>query len=245
MVDNKTIYIYILFYLSFCTLEAETIKVSYDYHNVPPYAIIEDGILTGGLIWDIFEELKSRIDIKIVYIRVPRVRQVEKLLEGSIDVLSITNPLWLGDKAYMAYWSPKLFSQKAIFFYRSNSNININYINDLYGLRIGCIRGYHYGNLSPYFETGSIIKVSNSNLDNNLKMLNAGRLDAILDSEILLRYRVKDLSNYKISSYIPLTNDIYFAYSPIGHINRELLNREIQKLVDEGFIENLLDKYMK
>lgn len=245
MIDIKIVYIFLLFYLSFTILSDNTIKVSFDYHNIPPYAVIENNKLVGGLIKDIFDELQRRVDIKVIYVRVPRARQIDKLLDGSIDILSIMNPKWLEGKADLVYWSPKLFSQRSVFFYKKEGWVDINSINDLYGLRVGCIRGYHYGILSPYFEKGSIIMVSNSNLDNNLKMLNAGRLDAILDSEILLRYRVKDLARYTISPFIPLTNDIYFAYSPISHINRDLLNREIQKLVDEGFIENLLDKYMK
>jgi len=226
--------------------DSPELKISFGVHNAEPYAFINKGKLEAGIIKDISEALSQKLGIKVSYINVPRKRLEAYLKSGKTHIVFMSNPAWVKN-ADDFYWSIPLFQQSDIFVVDSQRAFPINKFSDLYGKRLGTISGYHYENLDQDLQDGKIIRDDVSDLATNFKKLQSGRIDSLVDANILVDYYLKKHSakhKFIVTEKAASINDNYamFTRKPLP-IDYERINAELLQLKESGKIDEIIARY--
>jgi len=246
---SRIFLISILFASCFNLLEAKEqpkeINFSFGSHNGAPYIIKNNNKVIGGVIWDIAHELSKELNAQAKFLNIPRKRQASFLEKGETDVLLISNPIWLNNTKKLI-WSNPLFNESDVLVTLADKPLTLNSKQDLYGLNIGAIRGYKYPSIDKYIEQKYITRHDVREIDANIKKLLLSRIDAFIDSSILINYRLlkrKDANKFKVSSLIISTHQVYAAISPKSPIKPKIIIAALEKLKNNGVIEAILNKY--
>lgn len=234
-----------LFSLSALADNKTKLIITYGDHNSAPYAIEKGEQLSGGIIKDIATELSDELDVGVTFIKTPR-KRIERYLENNtIHLVLIANPAWLINSDKLQ-WSETILIEKSIMVIKASNENKYQEIIDFRGMIIGTIRGYKYTNLQPYFDKEYFIRYDVSNLNVNFIRLALERIDALVDSEILINYQLKQNKNAQIFKVLPLIvsqHNIQAALSPNAPITLTQLNQALNKLKDQGVIAAILKKY--
>lgn len=217
--------------------------ISYGSHNGAPYVIQSNNQIQSGLIWDIGHELAYKLNARAHFMKLPRKRQATYLEQGKIDVLLLSNPKWLNNHQRLN-WSNALFEEQDLLV--SLQHTLITKEKDLHGLNIGTIRGYQYNILDAGFEKGHYYRDDVSNLVSNFDKLRLRRIDALVDSSILINYRLSTMSNpeiFKISPVVVSQHVIQAAVSPSANIPSHQIIDALNALKKEGVIDKIIKKY--
>lgn len=198
------------------------------------YRSDETGEIQG--IWpDIAMALFEGIDRGYTLEMAPYARVWRNLEFGLADVSFLIRS---ADREQMA--SIHLFDFQSIVI--SRAGIEIKQYDDLYGLRIGLLRGVR---LNPVFDSDDELKVMYlRNYEIPVSMLNIGRLDAVAGNSVSLDYLIN--SDIAISSrFVLQTTPVYIHFS-VDSTQRELiplLQRRVNELKRRGFMEEVIRKH--
>jgi ABC-type amino acid transport substrate-binding protein len=247
---NLSVRILLIFFcllapLSEAADKGNTLIVGYGDHNAPPYAIEMSEKLQSGIIKDIATELSDELDISVSFFKTPRKRTERYLENNTIHLYLISNPAWL-DNSDKLQWSTPLFIDKDILVVREDNPKKYQEMADFRRMIIGTIRGYSYPELQPFFDKEFFIRYDVSSLDVNFIRIELNRIDALVDSEILINYHLKQSNNAHLYRKSPLTvsqQNIQAALSPNAPITLIQLNQALKKLKDQGVIAAILKKY--
>ena len=224
---------------------SDPLIVSFGSHNAAPYAFVENNQLRSGIIKDIADVLAKKLGIDVVYKAVPRKRMVDYLGSGKIHAIFIVNPIWINNSEKYQ-WTHPLFQESDIFVVSSNNNFSITSYKDLHGKRLGAISGYIYNTLTEHFQAGKIIRDDVADIDTNFRKLNAGRIDALIDSDIMINFYLKNNQvnqKFIIADKVASTHDIYAMFAqklPVPFIR---INEALSQLKQSGQIEAILNRY--
>jgi ABC-type amino acid transport substrate-binding protein len=222
-----------------------TLIIGYGDHDAAPYAIEKSEKLHSGIIKDIAIELSSELDIDITFFKTSRKRAERYLESDTIHLFLISSPAWFKNSDKLQ-WSTSVFIEKDIMVIRADNTKSYQEIIDLKGMIIGTIRGYSYPKLQPFFDKEFFIRYDVSNLEVNFIRLALNRIDALVNSETLINYHLRENIDAKLYRKIPLTinqQTIQAALSPNAPIAISQLNQALNKLKDQGVIAAILKKY--
>ncbi len=228
------------------SLSAETLLVGYGTHNAAPYTISESGELDSGIIKDIMDAVAEQlVDASVVYIKVPRKRMGQHLLSAKMHIKPIANPDWeLNPEAYD--WSVPLFKTHDMLVIPIDRNIELERIEDLAGMRLATILGYRYPELEEMISRGQLEREDTKTLVAGLKMLQLHRVDALINTDILIKYQLRSEPfnrHLKVVDVIFGTDDIRLMVSKQSPYKVEQLNDAIAHLKRSGLIQKILLKY--
>lgn len=226
-------------------VKEQKIVFSFGSHNSAPYAIANGNNLVGGVIWDIANELADELNAQAVFVNIPRKRQEKYLKEGSTDVLLISNPKWLGSGGDLM-WSEALFDELNVLVTLAHNSLVLQSKQDLYGLDIGTIRGYKYPLIEDDFSQKLIARYDVRELDANIGKLSLGRIDAFIDSSILVDYWLSKKENkqrFQVAPVIISKHQVYAAISPMSSVDPKKIIEVLKELKDQGVIEAVMQKY--
>ncbi|MDX1693898.1 MAG: transporter substrate-binding domain-containing protein [Ketobacteraceae bacterium] len=220
--------------------------LAYWDNATPPFAILENGELKAGIIYDIGQNLAKRLNVRVEYKLVPTKRIERELLSGGIDLDCITSPIWKENPdAYL--WSPVLFTGADRFLLQKQSDITISSVADLKGLRVGVYPGYTYhDDVMKMLNSGAAHRVPVKGVDHGIKLLLAGRIDTLIDFGVLLRHKIKTQGLYDqlVLADAPADEfELRCACSPKARINRDMLSRQLQAMVNDSTIARILARY--
>lgn len=240
-------FIFASFSNSLVALEVKEPKIVFSFgsHNSAPYAIANGSNLVGGVIWDIANELADELNAQAVFVNIPRKRQEKYLSDGDIDVLLISNPKWLGSKGGLV-WSEALFEESNVVVTLADPLLTIKSKQDLHGLDIGTIRGYKYQLIESDVAENLITRFDVRELEANFGKLSLARIDALIDSSILVNYQLsqkKDSHRFKIAPLVISKHQIYAAISPLSSVDPKRIVEALKELKDQGVIEAIMQKY--
>lgn len=239
----------ITFSFSICSVRAtehpKNITFSFGSHNVAPYTFTHGDNIIGGVIWDIAHELADELNAQANFVNIPRMRQVGYLENGVTDVILISNPQWVSHKNKLIFSKP-LFKDKDILVTLTDNPLTINSKEDLYGLNIGTIRGYKYPLIDEDIAQLHISRQDVRDLDSNVQKLLLSRIDAYIDSSILVNYKLsnrEDAGKFRIEPLIISTHQIYAAISKKSSVPPLKIITALEKLKKNGVIKAILHKY--
>ncbi len=240
---TKTLMAVFLAAFAATAIGAQTLIIGFNDGNAEPYAFISGGMINGGIIKDIGDAVAKELNVKVEYKQSTANRIKVEVKEGTIHVLPIFNPAWWPTPGDFNWTSP-LFPETNIFVTSKAKPFAINGFDDLKGKRIGTILGYYYPTLDPYFKKGEMIRDDGSSLQQNFDKLKAGRIDALVDSNIILSYKLKSLgADFQASSFAAASQDVYFGLSKTLPVDGAKLLAAFEKIKKSGLIDSILKKY--
>lgn len=226
----------------FTPLLGDTLRIAFGSYNAAPFVFLDSPTsISGGLFKDIADSISARTGLHYIFVNIPRKRLEKKLINGEVDLYLKMNPKWASDST-LFYWSTPLFMENDILL----SQRDRPFQNDksLTGVKVGTILGFQYPTLNKKFSNGTLVRNDAYSLQANIGKLKLRRIDALVDSEILILYYLKKTD----------TNLFYIDPSPIathtvhGMISKSTQNHSqilttLEELQQSGAIEKILKKY--
>ncbi|WP_417831156.1 substrate-binding periplasmic protein [Terasakiella sp.] len=241
-------------FLSLFALQAQARPLQICTHSgFEPYVIQGKDSLTGidiEIVLAILNNLKQPAEIKAY----PWKRLISLIENGECDMgFSLFDTDDRRDFARYLFTVPMHYSTFSVFVRRSNP-LKFNRISDFFNLRIAHNRGFA---LSVGFEQaiadGKIKRLQFDNVKSAIKMLENGRIDAIIDNEARFRYYLKKQNKLGI---IKSLNIPFMPHQPaflvlsrksnmtdIDKIRRRF-ERELKTLHLNGTILAISNKYL-
>lgn len=240
------IFVFISLFFSYLVFaESTKLIVGYGDHNGAPYAIEAGEHLQAGIIKDLVTEISAELDIDIQFEKTPR-KRIERYLESdTIHLVLLTNPKWFSNSDKLQ-WSQSLFTERDQLVVKADNPNSYHAFKDLKHMTIGTIRGYSYPNLQPYFDKNYFTRYDVSSVDVNFIRLELNRIDALVDSEILINFHLQQSSKankFRVLPFHVSEHKIYAALSPNAPITLADLNKTLTKFHQQGVIEAILKKY--
>ncbi|MFR0688585.1 substrate-binding periplasmic protein [Enterobacterales bacterium AE_CKDN230030158-1A_HGKHYDSX7] len=220
---------------------AEELRWGYSPSNGMPYAESIGHELAPGFIRDLGETVGQRLGLQVRFVETPDKRAEPALAQGAIHLLCINNPQWMKAPEKL-HWSPSLFEEEDALAQRADK-APLDDLEHVNGIRVGTSLGYVYpAPLMQAFTEGRVKRADVRDLDTRLHMLEAGRLDALIDMRRPLEFLLAQhadlpvaISRRNVQRY-----SIYCSYGPALPLPAERLDAVLQALVSDGSIQRLL-----
>lgn len=218
--------------------------VNYAPSDNAPYIFLGPRGAESGIIVELMDELARRADVEVSYQQVARKRLEYSLQTGKIHVVVTSNPKWLVEPDRVD-WALQIFDEKNVIVIRRDSP-NITNVEGLIGLTLGTVLGYAYPEIDNELTNGLVVRSDSLEVMHNLTRLKAGRLDAVVTSDIQGAWLIKE-SGYQndlvFASFLVSEHKITPAVSKLSPVPLEQVNQILQSMLDDGFIAKLLQKY--
>jgi len=225
---------------------SEPLRFSYWADATPPFVDIKDNKVQGGILKDLGESIGAELNLPVEFVNIPVPRIESQLQAGLIDVDCITSPIWK-DTPEAYHWSPVLFEGSDRFLVKRELQHKIQSFTDLKGLTLGIYKGYIYHqDIMDMIARAEIKTIKVTGIEHGIKLLQLGRLDALVDFGILLEYQLKKLSlkgEYALADKYADKYDLSCAYSKKSRISSAAMNDVINKIINSGKLDQILSKY--
>lgn len=143
-------------------------------------------------------------------------------------------------------YSQPLFEEKLLIYVRKGAALKFDQVSDLYGKRVGVIRGWSYTEaLDEAIKTRRIDASQNSSDEANFRMLASGRLDAVIAIELAGQRLIQQLQLSRMQALEPplSINPTYLVFAKKAQ-QQALLQRFDQSL-EEMREDGSLDKVVQ
>jgi len=217
-----------------------------------PY-VCDDNVLPGFLV-EVVKEIAKDHKIKLTFSLTPLARALSLAQKGKVDILLALTPQHITDYqlqqsllSFGGLYNDFYVTTKKQWHFQGISNLEIH-LNK--GAILGTINGYQYGNkIDRMLRDNSehVFSASgNSPLTKQLKMLQMGRLDILLDSRFTVQYQLSKMPNNSIiyagtqGNFTPL----FLGFSPL--VDKGLVSvfdQGLKSLRQDGRLEKILVKY--
>lgn len=215
----------------------------------PPFRITAPNTPTGfrGLDIDLLTKIEEKMGVRFTIIRQPWARCLISMETGQGDLIS--GAAFSEERAsYIHYIQPSYFSIGPVFYVRKGAAKTIQRYEDLKPLLIGySIKSVYF---EPFDSDSTLRKYGVSREGQLLKMLSAGRLDAIIGTDINIYFDAKsqglqnliEPSEFKPKNRTPL----YIGISKRSPFLKRApeISAVLQNLIDIGFVDELKNRYM-
>ncbi|MFV8256339.1 substrate-binding periplasmic protein [Bdellovibrio bacteriovorus] len=195
-----------------------------------------EGIVRGGVFFDIALEIGKRIQRPINFVLLPRGRLDARLASGQIELVCYDTEAWAGEYAKQYHWSTPIFRQSDfIVGHKGDAEIaRIRTLEDLKGKRIGAVLNFVYPALTPFFEGKSLQREDAGSGAANVEKLSVNRVPLILLNSLEYSYyKSKDSRLQKAPLEIDPV-DVKCALSKKSTLKIEEINSAIHDLEKSG-----------
>lgn len=224
----------------------DTLRVAFS--ESPPAKIFDGSGKPIGIDTEFVEELARRLGLHVKYDIVPFKRGLLMLKQGSSDLMS--GVLKGEDREEYLYFIQPAYRHRSdkVFYVRKGDEDLIRSHNDLHKITVATLLGVKY---YPAFDSDEKInKLLLSNPEVVFNMLAAGRVDAVVSWELSGDYRVAQhgLTDQigKAKYAFREEQDVFLALSKNSLLVPMLpqIEAEMNKMLDEGVYEQIIDKYL-
>ena len=209
----------------------------------PPFMYLENGE-TKGLYAELLRAAFQRAGVTVEIHGMPWKRALRMGENGRAGIGGIYQT---APRLEIFDYSQPIFEEKLIVYARTGSSLRFTRVEDLYGMRVGVIRGWSYTEAFDTAVKAGHIEVSESSSDEaNFRMLTSGRLDAVIAIELAGQRILKRLQLTKVRALEPALsiNPTYLVFAKKAQ-QRPLLQRFDQSLAqmrDDGSLEALVQR---
>ena len=227
-----------------CQLNAATHEGCLDFHVIqsePVGFINEDGLPTG-IHWEYLEAIKKHSGLCIHISLYPYARIWESIKNGKHDGGIIFKS---DNRSELVEYVAKIQNTPTVVI--PLKGIKLKDYSDLKNLKIGNLRGAH---LNRKFDNDKNLNIVGlSNYEQQTKMINLKRLDAVAGNIYVLTYQLK---KYGVLSKVDLDNQLYLGEkeqwlqlsSKSAHMDKlPILRKSINELKSDGVFRDILLKY--
>ncbi len=223
---------------------AENFRVMLYTDSFPPY-FFEKGDVETGIVRDIFTALAKETGDSFEYVRVPFKRGLHQFETGLIDIEPMSNPVWRKTSTVKGIYSIPFAVSEEIVLFDAEQYLPVNSPGDLIGHTVGVVMGYHYPVYGPYFDDGRIKAHPLRDENKLIQLLLAGRLGQALMNKDFANYQIKTLGlKDKLVVGKPCSVvDMMIRFHPSKKQAVPRFNKAIEKLLKNGTIQSIYDKY--
>jgi polar amino acid transport system substrate-binding protein len=239
----------LLTFLTTAALGAEQVTIRADVwypHNGEPNAA------TRGYMIEIADELFKAKGIAVNYDLMPWERALAMTRNGEIDcVVGAAH----GDAPDFVFPSEPLGSDQSFAFVKKGNPWRYAGIESLGNVKIGVIEGYSYNEEADDYikrnkNTPKVQSVTGDTpLEQNLRKLAAGRIDAVLESRPVFLATAEKLGlrdKFQDAGAVGEPNDLFIACSPKRESSKrftQILSEGVPALRASGKLKTILSKY--
>lgn len=214
-------------------------------HNEAPFALIEDGKLQGGFLFDFAHGMAAALGRSAQFRFVPRNRIAAELVAGSVDAYCMASPAYYPAFPSDRFSEPLFIDQDVVVLTKSFGGAAR--LDGLSGARVGTVLGYVYpSEVETLFANGAVERIDSRNAETNLRKLVGGRLDAVilpLTSWQQVRAQDPVLLRLTRPDFIPIAErERRCLISVGGGLSVADANLAIKVLVDSGDLPDLLNR---
>ncbi len=234
--------------------EKQQVTLNVSWEPWRPFLFKTDDDSLSGLDIEVLEAVAEDGGYKLVYHYIPWKRAVSYIKSGKIDVA--TSASITVERSQFAWFSDAYRHESAVIFVRKGEadNYPIHSLSDIVELKfnLGATRGFYYGGaferLMKYPDFKKNIDIVTAESENYKKLLKK-RIDGFLadpysGSEGLRQQRL--LYQVEIHPYTVYQDKCHFMFSkktvPFSLVAK--FNKSLQKLKDNGVVENILNNYL-
>lgn len=217
-------------------------------NDSPPFVFFEkrgDRLqVRGGLFFDIGLEIGKRLKRPVNFVLLPRGRLDARLAEGAIELVCYDNEDWAGVYADKYFWSRPIFKQMDyVVSLKDVKGGNPKDIDDLKGKKLGTVLHFVYSTLTPYFESGSILREDASSGAANIEKLNTGRVPFIILNNLEYNYYKDKDSRLQRAPFEVSPVDVKCAVSKKSDLKIEQINAVISELKKTGRMQKVFSAH--
>lgn len=222
----------------------DTLKVAFAHW--PPRKIIEDNQV-DGVDARILKRLGKRLGVTMDFSVCPWARCVYLFKQGKVDLITSfsKNEERL---TFTEYLGSPYATDKISFWVKNSSPFVIERYADLYGKKVGLIRGAVY--FKAFDEEKGFTRVEVNSEDQMFRMLESGRIDTFIGYRQVVEYLLIKYGyagrftqcSFQINghgSYIAMS-----LQSPNRHWQSSL-ETELQTMIDNGEVEEIIEQFMR
>lgn len=219
---------------------AGDLTVLADSSSDMPYADVRGDSIYGGLHWDLGKALAQHMNRTAKFLLLPRKRTATALETGKADLMCFYQPEWLPGPFD---WSQAFIPNQDLLVTTQLAKRPAN-ILALDGQPIGTVLGFSYPELSDALGK-RFIRDEAPNSTSNLAKLDVGRMHHAVVSRAFLEY--KTLTGgfaLPLHPYLVLSDHkTRCAVSRLGNVTVAQVNTAIEKMVADGTITRLFNRY--
>lgn len=222
---------------------AESLLWGYGPADTMPYVGVEQQQVQYGLAHSLGQEISKRFGLPVEFRETPNNRLESYLQQGRLHLICNSNPEWVS-QPQQYHWSPPLYDEEDALLQRTDQP-ELTDLSSLYGKVLGTSLGYTYSQpLMKAFASGQVSRQDVRDLETSLHMLDKARLDAVIDMQRNLAYKLAQHPemHLRFSPWVVQRYQVYCAYSRHIPIAAERLDELLQELRDRHLIDRWRDE---
>jgi len=226
------------------TTEVVLVNASY-----PPYVMPQGHPLGPGIDMEVAMTALENMGVRTSVQLVPFKRALAMLEEGRADLT--TSLSFREERDEYLLWSlPYRTDTSYIFFTRKDASFEPRRVEDLRGKSVGVVRGFVFP--SAFADDAAIVKVEAPHVASLVGMLLKGRFDALIVNSIVGKHELMATGRLAEVKQAPFSlrslNDkgtvMGFSKARVSREFVERFNAELRKMLDDGTIDRIEDKYL-
>lgn len=224
----------------------DRVTFSFFSRGWPPFEMLVEDRPEGAAV-DLFKALMPP-DVEAVMELVPAPRN--KLREQTGPVYArLESRQWIKDPGSFL-WSDPVVAVDTVLYSSKDHPREYDGEDSLYGLTVGCIKGFIYPAVEHVFASGRAVRYDVNDDLILLRMLKAGRVDAALFDDISVRWILKKTGEMDCDDFYVARNPVssenlrfFFNRNPEWRKRLPEINARIRQKRSDGDIEAIMSRY--
>ncbi|WP_167740294.1 substrate-binding periplasmic protein [Parasedimentitalea huanghaiensis] len=222
---------------------AKSQELDFATMDLVPYALRDDSSGRPGLIVEINKMIAEQANVSITDEILPIARALKNLEHGVTDCAVIALTPWSEENFIPIAEVLDKFDGTVV----TRAGLPISKIEDLHGQRLAIPRGSF--RKFPISTDPKIERVLTTGYEQSVRLLKAGRVDAIAGSEISLFFYLhsEEMDQQDIGGILPFLQSSLWLHCAKGQVSpeaRERLKQSTNSLRDRGIFKRLLKSYI-
>ena len=219
-----------------------------------PYSIIERNgmdVSYSGVMFDLLDGFETaNPEFERTHSLLTRKRANLKMANGEAVDLMFNSPLFVSDEVMNHYkFTDPLVTSKDVVITHKNNGLDYKSVADLFGKKVGAIRGYSYGKFDDLIRGGLINVVRLDHHIQAIGMLEKGRIDAYFGNIFVTPHYIKSL-DLQVGDFVFSDKAMYeFDFSfAVNRKKPELYNKLNAYIADakaKGSLDKMIRKYLE
>lgn len=240
----------VLLLVSFLTQGAgtKTLSFAYDVDRGEPFHFIQEKQLISGIVYDFGVAIAIEMKRRVVFLEIPSKRRVEFLVKGHIDAWCLVSPTWFQNPEDF-HWSETLYEGQDLLITHHSFKHQIEQFEDLAGKSVSTRLGYVYHpRIMEMFSKGETRRQDHSLTVLRYEMLSKGRIDVLIESNIVFGYQMLLVDKPRLYLKQPLIAEQYqqacaISRKTMTNADQEAFSKAVKKLKVTGQIQTILRRY--
>jgi polar amino acid transport system substrate-binding protein len=153
-----------------------TLRIAIDAAWSPPQIVQTAGKPSGGLFFELFQQLAHNLEADIEWKVLPRKRLVGAIENNEADLLCHVNPKWIDQPISPERWSGPFIEQENVIIQSADRPAQTLNLEQPSHFSLGTVLGFQYPKLSEQFKRGLIRRIDSPSQAVLLKNTQNGKL---------------------------------------------------------------------